>query len=130
MVMGCEVSKPQREVGSKRKKYFLLVQRSKKPSIRTGNRVLFFGVFEAERGYPRGFVCNLPINVENFQESRCPRASSLLPKDLPELAEELLVDAYYRYEKDVEIQVEILKRLTLIWKRTSDPLVELKKKRK
>ncbi len=114
--MGGLVPKPQREVRSKRKKYVLFVQRGKKPSIKTGNRVLFFGVFEAERGYPRGFVCNLPKNVENFQESRCPRASNLLPEDLPDLAEELLVDAYYRYEQDVEIRIEILKRLCSIWK--------------
>ncbi len=105
-----------REVLAGRKDYRLLVQRIKKQTPKNRTGIKFFAVFDADKGYPMGFVCNLPKKINAYDEFHTPIASKLFREKLSEFAERLLVDAYYRYEKDVEIQAEILKRLCSIWK--------------
>ncbi len=117
--MVCQASTCQLGVLWKRKKYRLFVQSVKGHTPRDEPRPHFFAIYEADKGYPKGFVCNLPKIVEGFDECKKPMVSMLFPENLPKFAEELLVDAFHRYGKSTEIQKEILQRLTLIRRKKS-----------
>lgn len=104
-----------RRVLPRRKEYRLFIQRIKKQTPKNQSGAKCFAVFEADKSYPKGFVCNLPKNIKTYNEWHKPIASKLFRASLSEFAEGLLVDANYRYEKDIEIQAEILQRLCLIW---------------
>ncbi len=96
------------------KKFQLFIQKwqPEKPS-RNLTR-FFFAIVEKEKKYPIGYVCDLPVNPEYLSKTR-DSCYAQFPENLTEFATQLLVDAYYSYEKNLEIQAEIIKRLNLIW---------------
>lgn len=76
-------------------------------------------VVEADKHYPEGFISNLPSNL-NYLNSRAGVKRQMgqgpFPENFTEFATGLLVEAYYSYSGKLEIQNEIIRRLTLIWK--------------
>ncbi len=100
----------------KQKKYMLLVRKINADGVFGTLRRYFFSVIETAKGYPLGFVCKLPVNPEVWPTATRLDKKTLIENDLGEFATELLVDAYYNYESDPEIQGEIVRRLRLIWK--------------
>ncbi len=100
----------------KQKKYMLVIRKTNADGVFGIRRQYFFSVIETAKGYPLGFVCKLPVNPEVWPTATRLDRKTLVQKDLSEFAIELLVDAYYNYERDPEIRVEIVRRLCLIWK--------------
>ena len=98
------------------KPYRLLIQKGKREIPDGIIRNFYFAIMESDKKYPNAFVCNFPKDPENLAHNKKSRPITPFPEDPTEFCVELLVDAFYKSENDLEIQNEIIRRLCLIWK--------------